>query len=821
MIRSSRPIPTPHRVRSHPQLVRELAAAARIAFADADKAWDPSRDRNEAPDPGRGLLDSFALPLHVLWTYQDAWAREGFLPTLRLDVSRARLLELVAPAPTPGIAATGLQHFRVKPGRQLTLPPRYRLTAPAADGRPEATFETLVAAEVSATRNIFLPYLPSATATPDTSGNIAYSAQLLDPEVLTPPPDAALLPQLERRLAAGRAGDIARRNADRQRARARARAETLNELQATGMIDPFSAAFQALCDEACQAQRLANEVPPGESFSPLSEAQEMLLGQLGRIARRHPDALQGFDEALSRRSDESDADWNRRLDLTANFLDTLVTGLLQQSRDQVARLRGPDALTALDRAYRGEGSAEPTQPDRGRTDPGCDSFFLLPTRDDSESRTQAEHVRPGDWLVVSELLDGIGANGEPQTQRLYREALRVTRVRDEVPELGTDARPMTRIVFEPALTRGYRLSAIEILGNCVPVSHGKTVRRTVARGALGGQGLALTDAPLTWLPDPSAPSGRAAAVSLRINGQDWLQVPESTAGQAPPGTFFLMVGPDGVASLRVGAGEIDAPIPPAARIEIAYREGSGPDGNRDPMSVNQIDRPDPALAGTFNPLPIHGGVAPETPEEAQSAGIAASILDRAVSTSDVQTLALAYGSVRRALVFRDALRARERLTVVVSGIAAAPLEPAELMALTAYLSARVAPGVSISVENRQRADIRARIRLAIVPSSDPLATIATARIRLGLGRAVDQPPGLLDPEATELGRDVHLSDLHGALAGIADLAAVHVEALYRATRTPHRADRIEIAPRELPLWASQSTDREPVEIIWEEARDLP
>ena len=44
-----------------------------------------------APDLGRGFLDSYALALHVLWTYQQSWAEEGFLPTARLPASAARL----------------------------------------------------------------------------------------------------------------------------------------------------------------------------------------------------------------------------------------------------------------------------------------------------------------------------------------------------------------------------------------------------------------------------------------------------------------------------------------------------------------------------------------------------------------------------------------------------------------------------------------------------------------------------------------------------------------------------------------------------------
>ncbi|MEQ1955828.1 hypothetical protein [Mesorhizobium sp. CN2-181] len=821
---TQRPAPATSRVRSHPELVREIADAARRAFAGAETPWDPRRDRREVPDPGRGLIDCYALPLHVLWTYQEEWAREGFLPCLRLDASRKRLLELVATPPTPGLAASGLQHFVIKPGRSATLPPEFRLTAPAAGGRPEAQFETLKAAELSHERNAFLPYLPTVLPALDTAGSIAASAQLLDPEIFVPPPGAPLLPQLERRLAAGLAGDVARRNADRMRTRALQRAETLRELQETGAIDPFSEAFQTLCAEVCAAQSLANEVPADAEFGPLSEAQEMLLGQFGKMARRQPSAMAGLESALARQASESDADWSRRLDQTTGFLDALVNGLMQDARDQMVRLYGPGKLSRLDRALRAPGDGAPGQPPRGFAPVGTDTVFLLSSLDESRAeRTQSTFLRTGDWLVVAETSRTILANGDVREDIAYRQAVQVMRVSEAVPDGRSLA--MTQLTFRPALSRAMWLSDTMILGNIVPVSHGKTVRRTVTRAQIGAAGLVLTGDPLTWLPDPLAPAGRKTQVSLRISGQVWTEVPIAAISEAPPGAFFLAIDAEGVARLRIGAGDVDAPIPADAPIEISYRVGSGPDGNRASGAVSEVATAHSAIAATFNPLPMEGGIAAETAEEALEAGIAASVLDRAVSVADARRLALNYGSVRRAAVRRHRRRggtveARERLDIVVSGIAGAELSAVELSDLTAFLLARVPPGIALDVRNRQIAPILSRLRLRVEPGASPLAVIAEARARLGYDPA--DPPGLLDPSKVELGQTLNLSDLHRALSGIPGLASLHVEAFHRGgERFPRRADRIAVDFAELPLWARRSANAEPLDIRWEEARDLP
>src|SRR5215470_11283793 len=127
-----RPALTQHQARTHAMLLYALASDTRTRFGDIASAWDPLRPSEIAPDLGRGFLDCYALALHVLWTYQDAWADEGFLATARLPASTARLLELIGYAPRPASAATGLQHFRAKPGANTTLPPGFKVGAPAA-----------------------------------------------------------------------------------------------------------------------------------------------------------------------------------------------------------------------------------------------------------------------------------------------------------------------------------------------------------------------------------------------------------------------------------------------------------------------------------------------------------------------------------------------------------------------------------------------------------------------------------------------------------------------------------------------------------------
>src|SRR5262245_13867939 len=213
-----RTIPGQHQGRSHAMLLRGLAAAARARFGEIAAAWHPLRPSEAAPDLGRGFLDCYALALHVMWTYQQSWAEESFLPTARLPASAARLLELIGYAPRPATATTGLQHFRAKPGKRTTLSPGFKVGAPADGDLPAAIYETLRAVDGVSELNELRPFLPppggmgGVPAPAGSPGAIATAVELLAPEVSVPPPDdespAGLANQIDRRLAAGMGGSI-------------------------------------------------------------------------------------------------------------------------------------------------------------------------------------------------------------------------------------------------------------------------------------------------------------------------------------------------------------------------------------------------------------------------------------------------------------------------------------------------------------------------------------------------------------------------------------------------------------------------------------
>ena len=831
-----KPLPCHHRARSHDELLRSLREDARAQFARNELQWDPSPPSDgQAPDLGRGLLDAFALALHVFWVYQESWAEEGFIGTARLDASVHRLLELIGYRPSPGTAASGYQHFRCKAGAEATLPPGFVVRAKAEGELKEAVFETLGALRVSAALNELHPFMPSSgTQTVSTAGAIAAvtpAAPLLPvdhplsrPEIRTPIPmkgfgDTSLVDQIEGRVGAARAGNLVQRNAARARQDALKLADLVGLLEQAGGSASRPDALDQLCTELCEIQALVNEVPESATPGKLSESQEILLGQLARMTRSQPQAVAQLQEALKRCDGESDPDWSRRLDQLAGFLDALVAGLLQEARDQVVRLHGPDALVRLDQQLGTPSAATAAGEAHGVAVPGSDTLYLLPRLEDPEHgpRTHADLLRPGDWLAFAEDIQRTASDGQIQIERRYREIVQLVRVCEEIPTGRTDT--MTRITFRPQLRRRYNLARTVLLGNLVEISHGQTVREQGAQLGLSAPTLTLSRGPLTWLRDPAALEGRRPPVSLRVAGRYWERIQDLRGRDAAGAVFAVELDAEGHASVRVGDGTQGASLPSGTDIELEYRIGLGQAGNRSSGAVSELGSTHPALSATFNPLPTVGGAEPESIEQSRrKAGFGVHALDRAVSVSDLRSLAEAYDGILCARVKRDPLRRREHLRIVVCGENAVALSDTEREQLRLFLIARLPPATSVSVVNRRVVAVRAQTRIWVTRGADPLIAISEIRLRLGLDRRPDRPAGLLDPSTASLGRDIVLSDFYARLEGVEGVERAQVEVLFRVDAPPGFAERIRVAETEVALWADTDASGEALDLRWEQAR---
>lgn len=762
-----------HRAQRHAEIRARLLAEAQRRFPDHEPGgWDPTRElagSGAAPgvDFGRGLLDAFALGLHVLWTYQEAWAAEGFLPLAELEPSVNQLLRAIGHQPSPGTAALGLQHIRCVEGTTGLLPAGFKLSSPARGDEPSATFETLHALRLDPALNELRAWQPASASSssssssdaPDSAGGLEQGDTSDVPRLA--PAGAALAD----RLAAGAGGDLAARRAARARVELRRLADTLRQLREAGG-EACGGVLENLCEQLCAAQAAAASAPvrPGT----LSESQQLARRQLDRLASS--DALGNLEQALARAPGESDAQYRARLDAMAQFLDRFVAGLMRDARDQVILLRGPRAFARLDRAARG--SSGPAL--LGSAAPGTDSLLLLLLRDGRISPGPVPMLRPGAWLVIGEELERVDDEGRPVRERVYREGVRVASCSEE--QVAGVPGPFTRVTFEPPLRRAYRLDRVFVLGNIARVSQGQRLEELL-RVSLDGRTLELSEGPLTWLPAPRDAGGGRPEVRVWIGPDEWRRTEHLLTAGPSERVFAVEPLASGRTRLRFGDGTNGALVPSEASVRVRYRVGLGPEGNRAALRVDGLADAHPAAESTFNPLPLAGGTPPEDPRAARTLAPAAlRAMDRAVSLADVRALALTFGGVQRAEVHRGARRGE--LIVTVSGAGARALE--DRGALAEFLQARVAPGLHIVVREARPVEVCADVLLRVAPGADALAVISSARVRLGADDPEPAaPPGLLHPERTRIDGDLRLSDLYAALQGIPGLSSCLVRRLYR------------------------------------------
>ena len=817
-------VPESHHARSHAVLTDELARSARAAFiaAGGQPAWDPTAISLALPgasiDLGRGLLDSVSIALHVLWTYQQAWAEEGFLSTARLPGSVAKLLSHLGYHGGPGAASTGLVHLHAKAGvRDVLLPAGIQVSSPARNGEDAATYETLAPLRLDTRMNECRAFMPKRPGTGGAggAGGAGGHPSTSDGEPKAPAPGGGLFGAgsaargVEDRIDAQRHGAHAARKAARARQDARQLASMISKFGLDGMTG-CKDSLDSLCEKLCAAQKAAADagLDAGKP-APLSESQEILARLLRNLARRQKAAIAELECAMKPFPGEDPRDYAKRLDCLTAFLDALIAAMIQEARDQIVLLRGPGALDNLDRAF---GADAGRTPPRGWALPGGDYLYML-SGDDGDPP-----VRAGDWLVVAENVARVAPDGSAKTERAYREAIRVTRVSREVPP-GT-RKTLVRIRFTPALTRRYRLDDVVLLGNIAPISEGKTVIEEL-RPAPDGRVFPLGQGPVTWLRDATAPAGRRPEVQITVDDRPWQLATDLLAAPPVAAMFACEPQPGGRARLRFGDGENGAPVRAGARVVATYRIGLGAGGDRAGGRISALATAHPAIESTFNPLPTSGGADPEPAELARQRGPSSlGALDRAASVDDVEVLARDYDGVRRARVFRDPRRPRA-LTVVVSGPRTAALPAAGLAALRVYLAARVPPGVDVAVENRVVVPVRVRIAVKYKRGADPIALIQDIRERLGVESHADGPPGLLDPERVRLDDDLELSEIYAAVDGAPGLFSIVVTQLHRASERRGLHERIIAGPRQMLVWAAPDPKLgDGVELEYEEGRDL-
>ncbi|MFN9478220.1 MAG: hypothetical protein ACK6C0_01875 [Betaproteobacteria bacterium] len=369
----------------------------------------------------------------------------------------------------------------------------------------------------------------------------------------------------------------------------------------------------------------------------------------------------------------------------------------------------------------------------------------------------------------------------------------------QIEEQQLDDAPVTRVALARALTHSYPLADTVIYGNAVPIDHGSPVANEVLGSgdpAVAPQRFLLRRAPLAFVPDPAAERGVRAALEVIVDGVRWTEVATLAASGPSDLHYVLEIDERERASIVFGDGRRGA-TPPSGRnnVHARYRvaEGDRMLANGAALSIVKMPAALPFIDASFNPVAASGGAPREDGAAVKrNARFRVRTLERAVTAEDYAALAASHAGVAQARADwrweANGLQLRSRrLWVTVLAQGGGALNPELKESLTAYLAARAAPGLRLSLRDAVRVPVR--LTLEVVAAGNARRADVLARLHAAFGR---DPGGYFRFDRRALGADLYLSAAIAAADGVAGVDHLRPLAFHREDASASIEDRIRI-----------------------------
>ncbi|NMO15416.1 hypothetical protein HPC49_12785 [Pyxidicoccus fallax] len=757
----------------------------------------------QVPPGGEGdftatSYDLSALVGHVLAAYQNFYAGEVFLRTARTPRSLVKHARRLSYEPDPGLSATGFVHLTLGPGLSGTVQKDLRLASTPVGETKAQDFETTESRVVDAAWNEI-----------QVSGANAPASLQANDTVLTLRGTGHGLRRGEPMAFVGpkgwRALDVVAVEEDRD-----ADQTTVTLAGGIGTSEPALPAFdpahplsgyQVLAGPARELRLFGWDaspvtfppdsiLPAGAYTKPQSPPSEPQYGYVVAGTTHQP-----ADWYLSRPLEESvagdfllfpggnDAPYVARFepgsqkDVTVTFFkayaDTQVNGVkttpgaggvqtVTPVTETVVRevwLSG--SVTRL-RVQGADGTHRPRSEQRiqGRWLTGWRTRVPLVDRVPSEVE-----VLEGAELSLVGRLAGLAPGMLVALSTLDGSVVQVVELVSVNLPAEDASNPVTTVTWQARTSptvRGHRWRQgdLKVLGNIVPIVHGKTVEQVLG----GSDGITpflrftLKDGPLGHRPGPG---GGEPDLEVRVHGVAWTRVDDFGASGPEDRHYRLERDQDQVTSVLFGDG-VRGAIPPADKkhIHATYRVGLGRDGNVPAGRVTRVVKAHPLVARAVNPVPVAGGTPPSSPESIrEQATRHIRTFDRAVSVQDHADLAMLYPGVARA-------SARQRDAVVELVVATADGEGiADKTGLASFLAARRDTTVPLRIIDPMPLDVHLGLYLETDPAF--LRRNVEEAIRAALmGREAGATPGFFTPEVRWLGQAASLSEVYARLQAV-------------------------------------------------------
>ncbi len=815
----------------HPLEHAELVALQRGLAEEVSGLTRPDADGGFAAT----LMDLSALAGHVLGLYQDRYASEAFLRTASSPRSLARHGRSLGYEPTPPVSATGYLALTAK-GDAGVVPRGLAVSSAPSGSAPPQDYETLADIEVSPARNRLAPRdarVPWGAEAPEWLELQGLKTGLAPGEKIVLDPGALASPTVHTLL--------------------EVREVSARKVTRITVEPPFP-----VCPEAHEVTLYAH--PRGRtslfgSEVPATEATDEEL----RTTASDPPAPTSIGEVsigwrVSPAHDANDVYLRDVLkeDLAGDVVVRAVNGVMVALRvTRAATVHATFERHTLDAVTVPVEAPAPAPPGTLTTvthlvprrfavsrqvtalqlEPGEDRSSQVPRATEFlygwRTKVTALWTRPNPApangeLVVTREPEGLGpgmfialvpaahvADAEP-------EIARVIRVQSATPEPGT--RIAWQVVSPYGPSRPWAVGDLELLGNVVPISHGRSIEE-----ALGGSDgvtrylrFTLRHAPVTTLPSAL---GAAPVLEVFVDGVRWERVADFE-DSAPHERHHVTLRDEGGALTVMFGDGVRGMIPPSGdgHITARYRVGAGAAGNVAARSITQLRRAHPRVDKAVNPRAMTGGADAAAPREVRAGATRyLRTFDRAVSTEDHANLALLYPGVAKARAAWGALPGRAPLSGVVLVVADAqgdaPVLDAELGSLERFMDARRDASIPLSIRGPRRLELHAEVAVGNDPAVNRERVLRA--VREALCGASPDAPGLFSFAGRELGQPAFLSEVHARVERVAGVTHVRVQHLaLRPASEGHRvADTVTPRPEEWLSLLPANLDLVPMETL--------
>ncbi len=343
----------------------------------------------------------------------------------------------------------------------------------------------------------------------------------------------------------------------------------------------------------------------------------------------------------------------------------------------------------------------------------------------------------------------------------------------------------TTLALTAPLANCYDRSTVAVNANVAPATAGQTTAEVGGSGDASqqNQNFALKQSPLTYVLDPSDPTGHSATLAVAVNGLTWTEVPTIYGAGPTDRVYALSEADDGTSTVQFGDGVNGALLPTAQNnVRFAYRQGLGIAGDLRASQISLLLTRPLGVTGVTNPAASTGGQDPEAIDAARTnAPLHVMTLDRAVSTQDYADYAATFAGIAKAYAVWISSGIARGVYVTVAGPGGETFEPTDstITGLTASLRQYGDALLPLQVQSFTNATFTLSATVKVAADANPDNVMAAVATALRAAYAFD---------TQDFGEPVTIDGVYATIQGVTGVVAADISQLYRIDTGPSASE---------------------------------